>query len=159
MEWVTQFYKKLWTMLVELGLIVTLSIPMGLVTTPTLSKLTAVMLSTAISRERVKLKALVIFPEVQPLPLPIPVASLSSHSLLLTIFPILPNGNKVKSTKIHSFFTRWFAGTAGCPYPSSARYVWSPFLFSLYGYLFLIFPFGKFSLLTRHINISSIQTS
>lgn len=72
MEWVTQFYKKLWTMLVELGLIVTLSIPMGLVTTPTLSKLTAVMLSTAISRERVKLKALVIFPEVQPLPLPIP---------------------------------------------------------------------------------------
>lgn len=105
MEWVTQFYKKLWTMLVELGLIVTLSIPMGLVTTPTLSKLTAVMLSTAISRERVKLKALVIFPEVQPLPLPIPVASLSSHSLLLTIFPILPNGNKVKSTKIHSFFS------------------------------------------------------
>lgn len=29
----------------------------------------------------------------------------SSLSLLLTIFPILPNGNKVKSTKIHSFFT------------------------------------------------------
>lgn len=151
MEWVSQFYRKLWTMLVELGLIVTLSIQMGLVSTPTLSKLTAIMLSTAISRKRVKLKALVILLEVLPFPLLIPVSSLFGHSLLAIIFPGLPNGKKVNSRRFTAFphgdlqvlpavLTLLAPGMCGPPFCSLNSYLFLIF--------FLIFPFGKFSLST-----------
>jgi hypothetical protein len=59
-ERVIQSSRRHWTMHVELGLTVTLSIKTDLVSTPTVLGLTAPMLLTAISKRRVKLKAPVI---------------------------------------------------------------------------------------------------
>ena len=81
MVWVIQTCRRLWTMLVELGLTVTLFTQTGLVSTQTLLGHIAIMLSTAIFKERAKLKAHVIF-----LALP-----LSLHLTLVNFLPSICN--------------------------------------------------------------------
>lgn len=68
---------------VELGLTVTPSIQMGDATTPTLLKLTATTLLTAIFRRRAKLKALVTLLAQQTLLHLIPVSPTATPSVLL----------------------------------------------------------------------------
>ena len=57
MVWVMETCRRHWTMLVETVLTVTLSVQMDLVTTPTLLKHIAIMLLTAISKKKAKVKA------------------------------------------------------------------------------------------------------
>ncbi|KAJ0048156.1 hypothetical protein Pint_16238 [Pistacia integerrima] len=78
-------------MLVELELIVTLSNRPGRVTTPTPSRPTAITPLTAISRRRVKLKALVTFPELllslQLIPAPMAVNTLLAPGMIENDLP------------------------------------------------------------------------
>ncbi|OMO71995.1 hypothetical protein COLO4_27893 [Corchorus olitorius] len=70
MEWVMQLCKRLWIMHVELELIVPQSFKMVVAIIPTLSKITALMLSIVISKGKAKLhKAVIFLALLQPVPL------------------------------------------------------------------------------------------
>ena len=140
----TQCCRRHWTTHVGPGQIVTRSIKTGLVSNPTPSGLIATMQSTAISKRRDKAKGPV---SLQEQPLLLQMTPVSNPQPLFSIFFLAAYiswtiiaikewrkkmGNQLVNQAFFVLFCfnffgsrSWWAGTSGCMYPSSARYVLS----------------------------------